>query len=215
MNDPPLGASRPLVPPIYQTAVYALPDLDAVDRIYGGEEPGFIYARDAHPNARGLGDDLAALEGAAWGLATASGMAAVTATLLTLVQPGDRVLASNRLYGWTTALLRQELPRFGVKTTVVDACDLAAVRAAMAESPRVLFTETMSNPLCRVPDLPALADLCRAAGCRLVVDNTFATPALVRPIEVGAELVIESLTKMLGGHSDVTLGVVCGRDPEL
>jgi cystathionine beta-lyase/cystathionine gamma-synthase len=210
-----LGPSKPLVPPIYQTSVFAIPDLDALEEIMTGAAPGFIYARDAHPNAHKLAADLAALEGAAWGLMASSGMAAESASLLALVKPGDSILASNRLYGRTNTLIRQELKRFGVQSTIVDASDLDAVRQAMAEKPRVLFVETMSNPLCRVPDLPALAELAKANGCRFVVDNTFATPAVTKPIAIGADLVVESLTKMIGGHSDVTLGVVCGNDPEL
>jgi cystathionine beta-lyase/cystathionine gamma-synthase len=194
--------------------VYALPDLDALDAIYAGG-PGFIYARDGHPNAAHLAGQLTKLERAAWGVVTGSGMGAVTAGLLALVSAGDRVVASNRLYGWTTKLIRQELHRFGVRTTVVDASDLDAVRAALEEPARVLLTETISNPLCRVSDVPALADLAHRAGAKLFVDNTFATPVLCRPLELGADLVIESLTKMIGGHSDVTLGFLGGTDPEL
>jgi cystathionine beta-lyase/cystathionine gamma-synthase len=208
---PPLGPSQPLVPPLYQSSVYTLPDLDALDAILNGEEPGYIYARDSHPNARHLADLLARLEGGTWGLICGSGMAAISAVLLSLVQHGDRILASNRLYGRTTQLLMEELSRFGVRTTWVDTCDLAKVRAAFAEPARVLFVETMSNPLCRVVDLPALAGLAKDHDCRFIVDNTFATPVLVRPLEVGADFVMESLTKMIGGHSDVTLGALCGR----
>lgn len=216
MPDPlPLGPSTPLVPPLYQSSVYALPDLDALDRIMEGTEPGFIYARDSHPNARLLAGELTALEGAAWAVVTGSGMAAITAGLLALLKQGDRIVASNRLYGRTTQLFNQELGRFGVQTTFVDASDLDEVTAALETPTRVLFVETMSNPLLRLVDIVALADACRARECLLFVDNTFATPELVRPLELGADLVMESLTKMIGGHSDVTLGVVCGNEPDL
>ncbi len=210
--QPPLGQSAPLVPPLYQSAVYTLPDLDALDRIMNAEEPGFIYARDAHPNARHLGEQLAALEGGKWGVVCGSGMAAITAVVLASVSQGERVVASNRLYGRTTQLLMEELPRFGVQATLVDTNDLAAVRAALEKPARLLFVETMSNPLLRVVDLEALAELADERDCRLVVDNTFATPVLCRPLDFGAEFVMESLTKLIGGHSDVTLGALCGRD---
>lgn len=215
MTDPLLGPSVPLVPPLYQTAVYNLPDLDALDRVMNNEEPGFIYARDGHPNARTLAEKLAALESAQWAVVCGSGMAALSAAFLGYASAGDRIVASNRLYGRTNKLLRQELHRFGVKTTVVDCNDLDAVATALAEPARVLFVETMSNPLCRTVDLPALADLARRAGTRLVVDNTFAPPTLIRPLELGADLVMESLTKVIGGHSDVTLGAVAGNESDL
>ena len=210
-----LGASEPLVPPLYQSSVYTLPDLDALDRIYNAEETGYIYARDAHPNARHLAAKLAAIEGAAWGVVCGSGMAAISALVLALVQGGDRIVASHRLYGRTTQLFMEELTRFGVRTELVDCHDLAAVQRALQTPARLLFVETMSNPLLRVPDLERLAKLAHERGCRFVVDNTFATPALVRPLDLGADLVMESLTKMIGGHSDVTLGVACGKEADL
>src|SRR5262249_50294970 len=135
---------------------------------------------------------------------------------LGLLSPGDAVLASDRLYGRTTQLLKQQLSRFGVKTVSVDVSDLGATRtAAAAHKPKVIYAETISNPLCRVPDLPALADIASAHGGRLVVDSTFATPVLCRPLDLGADLVMESLTKMIGGHSDVILGSLAGTDREL
>lgn len=215
MTDPKLGPSAPLVAPLYQSSVYNLPDLDALDRVMNGEEPGFIYARDAHPNAHSLAAKLAALETAPWALVCGSGMASLSAAFLGYVSAGDRIIASNALYGRTTKLLRQELNRFGVKTTVVDANDLDAVRNAFAQPARVLFVETMSNPLCRTPDLRALAEMAKANNAKFIVDNTFATPILFRPLEHGADLVMESLTKVIGGHSDVTLGAIAGNDPEL
>jgi cystathionine beta-lyase/cystathionine gamma-synthase len=207
-----LGVSEPLVPPLYQSSVYTLPDLDALDRIYNAEATGFIYARDAHPNGRQLAAKLTALEGGKWGIVTGSGMGAISAILLPVLQQGGRIVAGNRLYGRTTQLLSQELARFGVTTTYVDVNDFDQVRKALDQPARVLFAETMSNPLLRVPDLPRLAELARSRGCLFVVDNTFATPVLVKPLELGADFVMESLTKLIGGHSDVTLGVVCGLD---
>ena len=121
------------------------------------------------------------------------------------------MVASNRLYGRTTQLLQQELGRFGVVADLVDTSDLHEVEKALAKPAQLLFVETMSNPLLRIADLPQLSALARQHGCLFAVDNTFATPDLVRPLDLGADLVMESLTKMIGGHSDVTLGVVCGK----
>src|SRR5262245_58908684 len=126
-----LGASRPLVSPLYQSSVYTLPDLDALDRIMNAEEPGFIYARDSHPNARVLAEQMALSEEAAWAVACASGMAAISSLMLALVSQGDRIVASNRLYGRTTQLFGQEFSRFGVQATFVDAGDLDQVQAAL------------------------------------------------------------------------------------
>jgi cystathionine beta-lyase/cystathionine gamma-synthase len=210
-----LGPSTPLVPPLFQSSVYTLPDLDALDRVSDGVEPGFIYARDAHPNAHRLAARLAALEGASWAVVCGSGMAAISAILISSVGQGGRVVASNRLYGRTTQLLLEEMPRFGVLTTFVDAGELGQVEKALDTPAALLLVETMSNPLLRLADVAALAELAHARGCRLVVDNTFATPVLTRPLELGADLVMESLTKMIGGHADVTLGVVAGKADRL
>src|SRR5262249_10138768 len=207
MPDPmSLGPSAPLVPPLYQSSVYTLPDLDALDRIMNAEEPGFIYARDAHPNARRLAEQLAELERAQWSAICSSGMAAISAILLATVQKGDRIVPSNRLHGRTTQLLGQELPRFGVITEFVDCGDLERVEGALNSGARVLFIETMSNPMVRIVDIPALAKLAKQHGAMLVVDNTFATPILTRPLDLGADVVMESLTKMIGGDSEVAIG---------
>lgn len=206
-----LGSSSPLAPPLYQSSVYTLPDLDALDRIIDEEQAGFIYARDAHPNARRLAEQVAKLEGGDWAAICGSGMAAISTVLLATMQQGHRIVASNSLYGRTTQLLQQELGRFGVDAALVDTNDLAMVSKALATPTRLLFVETLSNPLLRVADVEKLAALAKAHGCLLAVDNTFATPELVRPLDLGADLVMESLTKLMGGHSDVTLGAVCGK----
>ncbi|MFM7151166.1 MAG: trans-sulfuration enzyme family protein [Gemmataceae bacterium] len=206
-----LGNSVPLVPPLFQSSVYTLPDLDALDRIMNVEEPGFIYARDSHPNARDLARQLASHEAAEWAVITSSGMAALSAIFLATTQYGSRISASNRLYGRTTQLLHQELRRYGVTTDFVDTQDLDAVDRALDRPARLILVETVSNPLLRVCDLTSLARMARENQALLVVDNTFATPALTRPLDMGADLVMESLTKMIGGHSDVTLGMIAGR----
>ncbi len=160
-----LGPSHPLVPPLYQSSVYTLPDLDALDRILDDHEAGYIYARDAHPNAHRLAARLADLEGAEWALVTGSGMAAISAIVLALVEQGQRIVTSHRLYGRTTQLFQQELPRFGVQTTFVDTTDLEQVRRALETPARLLFVETLSNPLLRACDLSALARLAHEARC--------------------------------------------------
>jgi cystathionine beta-lyase/cystathionine gamma-synthase len=210
-----LGRSTPLVPPLYQSSVYCLPDLDALDQVMNGEESGYIYARDGHPNAHRLARRLADMEEAGWAVVCGSGMGAVSAAILAHAQQGDRLLASNRLYGRTTQLLTQELTRFGLTSTLVDTTDLGRVEEALRDGgARMLLVETLSNPLLRLADLPSLASLAHAHNCLLLVDNTFATPGLCRPLALGADLVLESLTKVIGGHSDVTLGVLCGGRPE-
>jgi cystathionine beta-lyase/cystathionine gamma-synthase len=202
-----------MAPPLYTSSVYSLPDLDTLDRIVNREEPGFCYARDDHPNARGLAAKLAACEGGEWAVICGSGMAAISAIFAATLSGGSRVVASNRLYGRTTQLLTQDLSRFGVKSEFVDTGDLRAVARALETPAQLLFVETVSNPLLTVADVDALAREAHARDCLLVVDNTFATPTLCRPLERGADLVMESLTKMIGGHSDVTLGLVSGRGP--
>jgi cystathionine beta-lyase/cystathionine gamma-synthase len=206
---PVLGESTPLSPPLYQSSVYCLPDLDALDQILNAERPGFIYARDGHPNARQLAQELAALESASWAMICGSGMAAISATLLATIQQGDRLIASNHLYGRTTQLY-QELNRFGVQTSFIDPRDPKQVQSALDQPAKALLVETMSNPLLSMSDIGALAEMCHERSCLLIVDNTFATPVLTRPLELGADFVVESLTKMISGHSDVTLGLVCG-----
>ncbi|MCI0377432.1 MAG: aminotransferase class I/II-fold pyridoxal phosphate-dependent enzyme [Gemmataceae bacterium] len=209
-----LDETIPLVPPLYQSSVYTLPDLDALDRILDDGQPGYIYARDAHPNARHLASRLAEWEGGRWGIVCGSGMAAITAVCVANLQKGQRIVASNRLYGRTVQLLDQELARFGVQTEFVDCNDLDVVRAALEKETRILFVETMSNPLLRVVDVTELARLAHERGALFVVDNTFATPVLTKPLALGADIVMESLTKMIGGHSDVTLGFLAGNYPD-
>ena len=208
--------TTPLVPPIELSAVYRLRDTDDADAIYTGQAEGTIYARDGHPNADQLAEQLNQLHAAVGGVVTSSGMAAISATLLTLLKSGDFLLASDQLYGKTGVLFRNELTRLGIASAFVDTCDLNAVEAALVEcKPKILFVETITNPLVRVCDLPALSTLCQRHSVSLIVDNTFATPILCRPLEMGAAIVVESLTKMLAGHSDVTLGYVGCSNQEL
>ncbi|MER3416256.1 MAG: PLP-dependent transferase [Gemmataceae bacterium] len=205
------GTTDPLAPPIWISSVYVLRDLDEVDRIYQGEQEGYIYARDGHPNGRLLAQHLAHLEKADWACVCSSGMGALAATMMALCHSGSRVVALRRLYGKTAALLCQELTRLGIQTILVESHDDPALDSALQSGPRIVVAETLSNPDLRIAHVPVLARKCHEAGALLVVDNTFATPALFRPLEHGADIVIESLTKMVGGHSDVTLGLIAGR----
>ncbi|MDW8221677.1 MAG: PLP-dependent aspartate aminotransferase family protein [Gemmatales bacterium] len=214
MSEIELGPTRPLVPPLYCSAVYSFPDLDALEAVYRGQVSGFVYARDAHPNAVSLARSLASWESAKWCMVTASGMAALALTLMALLRAGDVVVASRRLYGRTLQLLTEELPRWQVHTYLVDLDDTAALAAALARRPRLVLVETLSNPTLRLADIPRLAQLCHEVGAHLLVDNTFATPVLCQPLRLGADFVVESLTKMLAGHSDVTLGAAFGREDE-
>ena len=206
---PPSGTT-PLVPPIMPSAVYIARDADQMNDVYEGRHQGFTYAREASPNADMLAAKIAALEGAELGLITSSGMSATGAIFLGLLKAGDHVLAGNQLYGRTSRLMTQELPRMGFSTGLVDASDLSAVERALRPNTRLLLVEIVSNPLLRVVDVAALATIANARGVLLVVDNTFPTPLALQPLTLGASIVFHSITKMLAGHSDVTLGVVCG-----
>jgi cystathionine beta-lyase/cystathionine gamma-synthase len=215
MKEPRFGASQPLAPPLQTSAVYVFADLDALEAVYRGQESGFIYARDGHPNAALLAEELARLESGQWAVVTASGMAALALTLTSLLRAGDLVMASRRLYGRTLQLLTEEFPRWQIRTCLVDLDQPEEVASALEQKPRLVLVETLSNPTLRVANLPELANQCQRVGAWLLVDNTFASPALCQPLVWGADLVVESLTKILGGHSDVTLGVVVGKDAEL
>lgn len=202
--------TRPLMAPIYQTAVWAMESAEQCEALFNGELPGYIYTREANPNHTALERVVAALEHAEEAVAFGSGMAAIAGALTALTGAGGRVVAARQLYGATVKLLTQELGRFGVECAWVDMTNLDDVRAALADGADVLLVETIANPLVQIADLPALAELCRESNTRLVVDSTFASPYCCRPLEQGADVVLHSVTKFLGGHSDLTLGAVAG-----
>lgn len=211
----PESISRPLVSPIQPSVVYTAESPDALDAQYEGQTKGFTYAREGHPNAEALADRLNALEGAEAGIVTGSGMAAVTAALMAVLKAGDHAIGGAQLYGRSLRLFRQELPRWGVETSLVDTTSLEAVEAALKPDTRLILIEVLSNPGLRVSDLDGILALGKERGVPVVVDNTFTTPALLRPLERGAAMVIESVTKILAGHSDVTLGYVGTSDAEI
>jgi cystathionine gamma-synthase/methionine-gamma-lyase len=199
----------PTTTPIYPASSFLYDDPDTLDAVFGGERPGYVYTRHGNPTTRALEQAMASLEETEDAIAFASGMAALHAAILNEVRAGSHVVASRDLYGATTAMLTSVFSTLGVTTTFVDLGDLDAARRVITETkPRVVLCETISNPLVHVADLPALADLAHAAGATLIVDNTFATPYLVNPARFGADVIVHSSTKYLGGHGDVTGGVI-------
>ena len=200
--------------PIYQAATFASADADELGAVTTGRQPGYVYARLGNPTVDALADAFAELHLAAAGFAAATGMAAIHLAVVSQVAAGDRIVATRALYGTTRSLFSSVLARAGVATTFVDVTDLAAVEAALTPAPaRILYLETISNPTLVVPDLAALASLAHRHGAMVVVDNTFASPYLCRPLALGADLVVESATKYLSGHSDVLAGAVAGNRP--
>lgn len=212
----PDSASRPVVTPLSPSVVYASDTPDMLDQQYEGGLQGYTYAREGHPNADVVAKRIDRLENAPhMGVVTGSGMAAVSAVLLGLTETGDHVIGSTQLYGRSLRMMTEDLPRLGIATTLVDAGDVQAVRAALRPETRMILIEVVSNPTLQVADLEGLVTLCREAGILLVVDNTFTTPRAIKPFDWGADIVLHSLTKLLAGHSDVTLGYVAARDAVL
>jgi cystathionine gamma-synthase len=192
--------------PIYQTSTYVQEEV--------GKHLGYDYARTANPTRTALQTALAALEGAAGALCFASGMAA-EATFFYLLHPGDHVILGDDVYGGTFRLVSKVLNEWGVTLDAVDLTDLATVRAAVRDETRVVWCETPTNPLLKVVDIAAVAGIAHEAGAWCVVDNTFATPYLQQPLSLGADAVVHSTTKYLGGHSDVIGGALVANDPEM
>ncbi len=202
--------TEPHAPPIQLSSVYACEDASQADALLSGEQAGYIYLRDGHPNADQLAEKCRELHGTEQAAIASSGMAAMALLLLSQLKAGDHIILSNQLYGRTATLLVDEAARFGITSTTVDACELAAVSAAFERRTRLIVVETISNPLLRVADLAALAELCEQHGAALVADNTLAGPAVCTPHALGAHWVMESITKSMNGHSDVVLGLLCG-----
>lgn len=197
--------------PIFTTSSFVFTSAAEAAARFAGESPGNIYSRFTNPTVRMFEERLAALEGAEACVATASGMAAILSCCLALLRGGDHIVASRSLFGSTVSLFGNYLSRFGVETTFVALTDLSAWEAAIGPRTRMLFVETPSNPLTEVADIAALAALARERGCLLVVDNCFCTPALQRPLELGADLVVHSSTKYLDGQGRCVGGAVAGR----
>ena len=191
--------------PIYQTTSYVFRDADHAAALFNLEVGGHIYSRISNPTVAVLEERLAALEGGSAAVCTASGQAALHLAIATLLNAGDHIVASASLYGGTVNMLAQTLPRFGITTTFVKPRDLAGMKAAIQPNTKLVLGETIGNPGLDVLDIPALARIARDHDAPLLIDNTFATPFLARPLDMGADLVVESLTKWIGGHG-VALG---------
>lgn len=205
-----LVARSPLAPDINPAAVHVYTDLDDYDAVARGERPGHYYGRNSNSNRTMLERAVAELEGAEAGVATASGMAALHVAILALAPKPVTIVATRELYGGTMALLRQDFEPAGYEIVFVDMTDLEAVRRALDGSSLALV-ETITNPLCRMPDVEAIASMARDRGVPVLVDNTFPSPVLFRPLDVGATAVMHSATKYIGGHSDLVAGVIVGK----
>ncbi|MEP7189820.1 MAG: cystathionine gamma-synthase family protein, partial [Roseiflexaceae bacterium] len=200
--------------PVVHSVAFGYPDVDAWLAVAQGRTPGHIYSRNTNPTVHAFEEKVRQLEGAAAATSFASGMAAISNTLFTLLAPGDRVVSVKDTYGGTNKLFLEFLPRMQVECVLCDTADHAAIEAAIALGCQVLYLETPTNPTLKVIDIARLAAAAHQVGAIVVVDNTFATPLNQSPLALGADLVVHSATKFLGGHADALGGVICGA-PEL
>jgi len=209
---PPEG--KPTSTPIYASATYTYDSMAEIDKVFAGEKAGYIYTRYGNPTVTALETALSTVEAGATACAYSSGMAALHAALFACeLTPGATVLASQDLYGATTSLLQTIFGSLGIKTVTADFSELDGLRAKAAETrPRTLVAETISNPLLKVCDIDACAEIAHSVGARLIVDNTFASPYLCQPLQHGADIVVHSATKFLGGHADAMGGIAISRD---
>lgn len=201
---------RSVVPPIYQTATFWYPTVEEGARLGAETGPGYFYTRWGNPTTQGFEERVAALEGGEAALATSSGMAAIATAVVSLLGAGDHVVAPKAIYQATFELFHHVLPRYGVEVTFLDDPDVSAYERALRPATRLLYIETPSNPLLGITDIAGVVALAKAHGAWTVADNTFATPYNQRPLEFGVDLVCHSATKYLGGHHDVTAGVIVG-----
>lgn len=197
-----------LVPPIYLSATFAFPTVEYGGRCFAGEEPGYFYTRISNPTLALLEARIASLEGGEAAVAFSSGMGAITATLWTMLRPGDEILTDRTLYGCTFAFLNHGIGQFGVRVTYVDMSNPSEVEGAMTAATRVVYFESPANPNMRMVDISAVAEIAHRHGAKVVVDNTYCTPYLQRPLELGADVAVHSATKYLSGHGDITAGLV-------
>ncbi len=199
-----------LTPPLHLTSTFTFETAQAGGEMFAGDRVGHIYSRISNPTCDLLEQRIAKLEGAEAGLALASGMGGITATLWTLLSPGDELIVDKTLYGCTFAFMQHGLAKWGVTITHVDMTNIDNLREAVSEKTRVVYFETPANPNMRLVDIAAASEIAHSVDATVVVDNTYATPYLTRPIELGADIVLHSATKYLGGHGDVVAGLVVG-----
>ncbi|MFV8830194.1 trans-sulfuration enzyme family protein [Alkalihalobacterium sp. APHAB7] len=196
--------------PIYQTSAFTFKDLEDMESFYQGEKE-FLYSRFGNPNTEDLGKGVAAIEEAEDGVATSSGMSAILAGILAVVKPGEHIVASEDLYGGTYQLLAVELHNLGIEVSFLSFEDIEEVKSAILPTTKLIYTESVTNPLLRVENLKMVKVIADEFDLITMIDNTFATPYLLQPTTFGADLVIHSATKYIGGHSDVTAGVLVGK----
>lgn len=206
----PMEHEGALTPPLHLTSTYAFDSVEQGAAAFAGENTAHVYSRISNPTLDLLERRMASLEGAEMGLALASGMGAITSVLWTFLSPGDELITDTTLYGCTFAFIRHGLGRFGVKVTHIDLSDVRALEAAISARTRIVYFETPANPNMRLVDIAAISAIARAHGAHTVVDNTYATPVLTRPIALGADIVVHSATKYLGGHGDLVGGIAVG-----
>ena len=204
-----------LVPPVYMTSTFAFPSVEYGGQCFAGEQNGYFYTRIANPTLNLLESRLASLEGGKAAIVFGSGMGAVTSTLWTMLQPGDEILADETLYGCTFAFLTRGIGRYGITVRFVDMTDPGALEAALQGPARVVYFETPANPNMRLVDIEAVSRLAHRRGAKVVVDNTYCSPYLQTPLQLGADVVLHSATKYLGGHGDLTAGAAVFMDEEL
>lgn len=211
----PVPAQPPIGLPVYRSAIFRFADAQEYAEVLGGRKPGYSYTREANPTADAFAQGVAALEGVAHGVPFSAGQAATVAAILTVCRAGDHVVAPHEAYGGTYGFLNGLARGLGIDTTFVDPRDLEGVAAAMRPQTRLVWGETLANPTMTVTDLPSLAGIAHDAGALFAVDSTFATPVVCRPAEHGADIVMHSATKYIGGHSDVIAGVLACDDAAL
>ncbi|MEV4065359.1 trans-sulfuration enzyme family protein [Nonomuraea dietziae] len=212
---PVIKGSVPISVPIYQTSGFVFDDPEVFADGMSRPDGAFVYGRLSNPTVRSLEEAVAGLEGGVASVATASGMGAINSVLLGLLKPGDHLITQKALYGGTAAMINDLASRFGIAVTHVPGDDPAALRAAVRPETRLVYLETIANPVCQVADLPAMCAAAKELGLVSVVDNTFASPILCRPLEHGADIVVHSTTKYLSGHTDVLGGIAVFAADEL
>jgi len=201
--------------PIYQTSTFAFQNAAHGAALFAGQTDGYIYTRIGNPTIRALEEAVAALEGGGGGVATSSGLGAVSTVYVALLERGAHMVGTASVYGPSRMLMENHFSRFGVESSFVDTSDLAEIRRAMRPNTKLLYVESPSNPTMQVTDLREAAAIARQAGCLLVVDNTFASPYLQKPLELGADVSLHSVTKSINGHADVVGGILVAKSPEV
>ncbi len=211
-GDPATGA---VTVPIYQTSTFAFRNAEHGAALFGGADDGYIYTRLGNPTIKALEECIGELENGRRGIATSSGMGAVSVVYLALLEKGAHMVSTASVYGPSRGLVEKHLSRFGVEATFVDTTDAANVRKALRPNTRLVYIETPSNPAMQVTDVRAVAEIAHAHGCPLVVDNTFASPYLQKPLDLGADVALHSVTKFINGHADIVGGILVAKTEEM